>query len=355
MSWTDFATHPWMVTLGWPLVKIVILITLVLTVVAYMTWYERRLLGFFQSRLGPNRVGPFGLLQPVADGIKNFLKEDIVPLNARPFLFRIAPIFSFFPAFFGFAFISWALPWVTPSGKVHPFVVADVDLGILLILAFSSLTIYGLILGGWASGSKYPLLGSLRSASQMLAYEVPLTLSVISVILLAGSFRLSDIVAAQQKLGWYFLFPGILGFGVYLVSVVAETNRAPFDLPEGESEIIGFHTEYSGMRFAFFFIGEYTAVVLVCVVAAALFLGGYDIPFIDDAALHAAHPWWTACLGILSYTGKCALFAFFYVWIRATFPRYRYDQLLKIGWLVLFPIALVNLVVVALFKLALLR
>jgi len=340
---------------GWPLVKIVILLTLVLTVVAYFTWYERRLLAFFQSRLGPNRVGPLGLLQPVADGLKNFLKEDIVPLNARPFLFKVAPVFAFFPAFFGFAVISWALPWVTPSGKVHAFAVADVDLGILLILAFSSLTIYGLILGGWASGSKYPLLASLRSASQMLAYEVPLTLSVLSVILLAGSFRLSDIVAAQQKLGWYFLFPGILGFGVYLVSVVAETNRAPFDLPEGESEIIGFHTEYSGLRFAFFFIGEYTAVVLVCVVAAALFLGGYDIPIVDDAALYAAHPWLTACLGVLSYAVKCALFAFFYVWIRATFPRYRYDQLLKIGWVVLFPIALVNLVVVALFKLALLR
>lgn len=347
-------------TVGWPLVKIVVLVAAVFTVVAYIGWFERRVLGFFQSRLGPNRVGPFGLLQPVADGLKLLLKEDIVPLNARPFLFKIAPVFAFFPAFIGFAVISWALPWVTASGN-HPFVVADVNLGVVLILAFSSLTVFGIILGGWASGSKYPLLGSLRSASQMLAYEVPLTLSVISVILLAGSFRLSDIVAAQQNMtvfgikGLYFLLPGLLGFGVYIVSAVAETNRTPFDLPEGESEIIGFHTEYSGMRFAFFFVAEYTAVVLVCVVGAALFLGGYDIPFVDDAALYAAKPWLASVLGVLSYAAKCAVFAYFYIWIRATFPRYRYDQLLRVGWLVLLPIALVNLVVVALFKLALLR
>lgn len=341
-------------TFGWPLVKIVVLVAAVFTVVAYIGWFERRVLGFFQSRLGPNRVGPLGLLQPVADGIKLLLKEDIVPLTARPFLFKIAPVFAFFPAFIGFAVVSWAMPWATASGS-HPFVVADVDLGVVLILAFSSLTVFGIILGGWASGSKYPLMGSLRSASQMLAYEVPLTLSVISVILLAGSFRLSDIVSAQQQLGWYFVFPGLLGFGVYIVSAVAETNRTPFDLPEGESEIIGFHTEYSGMRFAFFFIAEYTSVVLICVVGAALFLGGYDIPFVDDAALHAAKPWLASVLGVFSYAAKCALFAYFFVWIRATFPRYRYDQLLRVGWLVLLPIALVNLVVVALFRLALLR
>lgn len=355
MTWQAFATHPLMVTLGWPLVKILILLVPVFTVVAYIGWFERRFLGFFQSRLGPNRVGPLGLLQPVADGLKLFLKEDLVPLNSRPFLFKIAPVFAFFPAFVGFAVISWALPWVTPSGKVHGFVISDVDLGILLILALSSLTVFGLILGGWASGSKYPLMGSLRSASQMLAYEVPLTLSVISVILLAGSFRLSDIVAAQQKLGWYYVFPGLIAFGVYLVSVVAETNRAPFDLPEGESEIIGFHTEYSGMRFAFFFVAEYAAIVLVCVVAASLFLGGYDIPFVDDAALHAARPNLAATLGVLCYAAKCALFAYFYIWIRATWPRYRYDQLLKIGWVVLLPIALANLMATALLKLWLLR
>jgi NADH-quinone oxidoreductase subunit H len=344
-----------MATVGWPLIKIVILLVPVMTVVAYFVWYERRLLGFFQSRLGPNRVGPLGLLQPVADGLKLLLKEDLVPANSRPFLFRIAPIFAFFPALVGFAIVSWALPWVTPSGNAHPFVVADVDLGILLVLALSSLAIFGIILGGWSSGSKYPLFGSLRSASQMLAYEVPLTFSILSVILLAGSFRLSDIVAAQQKLGWYYLFPGLIAFGVYLVAAVAETNRCPFDLPEGESEIIGFHTEYSGMRFAWYFVAEYTNVVLICVLAASLFMGGYDIPFVKDAELHATHPWLVSVLGVLSFAVKCALFAFFFVWIRATWPRYRYDQLLRIGWVVLLPIALANLMLVALLMLWLLR
>jgi NADH-quinone oxidoreductase subunit H len=255
----------------------------------------------------------------------------------------------------GFAVITWALPWVTASGKTHGFVVADVDLGLLVILALSSMGIFGILLGGWSSGSKYPLFGSLRSASQMLAYEVPLTFSVLSVFLLAGSFRMSDIVAAQQKLGWYFLFPGIVAFGVYLVAAVAETNRTPFDLPEGESEIIGFHTEYSGMRFAFYVVAEYANVVLTSVLAAALFLGGYDIPFVDDAALYAAHPALTSILGVTAYAVKGAVFAFFFVWIRATWPRYRYDQLLRIGWFVLFPLALFNLLLAALFRLWLLR
>jgi NADH-quinone oxidoreductase subunit H len=344
-----------MTTIGWPLIKIVILLVPVFTVVAYLVWFERRVLAFFQSRLGPNRVGPLGLLQPVADGLKLLLKEDIVPTNAKPFLFKIAPIFVMTPAIAGFAVISWALPWVTPAGNTHGFVVADVDLGILLILALSSLGIFGIILGGWASGSKYPLMGSLRSASQMLAYEIPLTLSVLTVILLAGSFRLSDIVAAQQNLGWYFLFPGIIAFGVYLVSAVAESNRTPFDLPEGESEIIGFHTEYSGMRFAFYFVGEYANVVLISVVAESLFLGGYDIPFVKDAALYAAHPNLASVLGVLSFAVKGALFAYFFIWIRATWPRYRYDQLLRVGWVVLLPIALGNLMLVALLKLWLSR
>jgi NADH-quinone oxidoreductase subunit H len=344
-----------MTFVGWPLIKIVILLVPVFTVVAYIGWFERRVLGFFQSRLGPNRVGPLGLLQPVADGMKLFLKEDIVPANSRPLLFKMAPVFAFFPPFVGFAVISWALPWITPSGTTHPFVVADVDLGVLLILSLSSLSIFGIILGGWASGSKYPLFGSLRSASQMLSYEIPLTLSVLAVILLAGSFRLSDIVAAQQELGWYYLFPGLLALGVYMVAAVAETNRVPFDLPEGESEIIGFHTEYSGMRFAFYFVAEYANVVLICVLATLLFLGGYDIPFVKDAVLHQSHPWLASVLGVFCFAAKSALFAYFFVWIRATWPRYRYDQLLRIGWLVLLPIALANLFLVALLKLWLLR
>lgn len=338
-----------------PLIKIVILLAAVFTVVAYIVLVERRLLGFFQSRLGPNRVGPLGLIQPIADGVKLFLKEDVIPINANPLIFRIAPIFSFFPPFVGFAVLSFALPLIAPWGKTHSFVVADVDLGILLILSISSLSVFGIILAGWSSGSKYPLFGSLRSASQMLAYEVPLTLSVISVIMMASSFRLSDIVTAQQKYGIYFLFPCLISFFVFLISAVAETNRTPFDLPEGESEIIGFHTEYSGMRFAFFFLAEYANIVLVSMVAAALFLGGYDIPFVDDISLYSKYPILVTILGFLSYAFKSMLFAYFYIWIRATFPRYRYDQLLRVGWNVLLPIALVNLFIVAVIRLYLIK
>jgi NADH-quinone oxidoreductase subunit H len=364
MTWQTFVSHPLMTTFGWPLVKIAVMLGAVFFVVAYIGWFERRFLGFFQSRLGPNRVGPLGLLQPVADGLKLMLKEDLVPLNSRPFLFKMAPVFAFFPAFTGFAVISWALPWTLDGGHSFAFIVKDVDLGILLILSLSSLTIFGLILGGWSSGSKYPLMGAMRSASQMLAYEIPLTLSVLSVILLAGSFRLSDIVAAQQNLsiaglgsykGLYFIIPGFIAFIIYMISSVAESNRTPFDLPEGESEIIGFHTEYSGMRFAFFFVAEYANVVLICIVATCLFFGGYDIPFVNDAALYGAHPHLTSILGVCVFAAKAALFAFFFIWIRATWPRYRYDQLLRIGWVVLLPVALGNLMLVALLKLWVLR
>lgn len=343
-----------MAYVGWPLIKIVILLVVMGTCVAYTVLIERRALGFFQSRVGPNRVGPFGLIQPIADGLKLFLKEDLIPTNAQSFLFRIAPIFSVVPAFVGFAIITFAPPYVTSSGAAHPFVVQDVDLGILFLLSITSLGVFGIVLAGWSSGSKYPLFGSLRSASQMLSYEIPLTLSVLSVVLMAGSFRLSDIVVAQSKLP--FAIPLILAFGVYVISVVAETNRTPFDLPEGESEIVGgFHTEYSGMRFAFYFVAEYANVVLVSCVAACLFLGGYKIPFVPYETLLAGHPIMVSALGLAVFGVKAIAFLYFYIWIRATFPRYRYDQLLKIGWLVLLPIALVNLLLVAGIKLWMMR
>jgi NADH-quinone oxidoreductase subunit H len=345
----------WMLEyIGWPLLKIVILLGVVAFCVAYSVWLERRLLGFFQSRVGPNRVGPMGLIQPIADGLKLILKEDIIPANARPFLFRIAPIFAIVPAFAGFAIVSFGPHWVTSSGKAHAFVVSDVNMGILYLLAISSMGVFGIVLGGWASGSKYPLYGSLRSASQMLSYEVPLTFAVLSVILMAGSFRLSDIIEAQAKLP--FLVPLILAFGVYVIAAVAETNRAPFDLPEAESELVGgFHTEYSGMRFAFYFLAEYANIVLVCCVATSLFLGGYKIPFFSYETLWAAHPWLTSLLGLAVFGVKAVLFLYFYIWIRATFPRYRYDQLLRIGWMVLLPISMLNLLLVAGIKLWLLK
>jgi NADH-quinone oxidoreductase subunit H len=337
------------------LIKIVILLALAFTVIAYITLVERRLLGFFQSRLGPNRVGPWGLIQPIADGVKLFIKEDTVPIHSNSLLFRIAPIFTFFPSLVGFGVLTFALPWVTPSSKMHLFALADVDLGILLILSLSSLGIFGLMLGGYASGSKYPYFGGLRACSQMLSYEIPLTLSMITVVMMANSFRLSDIVTAQQKYRLYFFIPLIISFVVYLICMIAETNRTPFDLPEGESEIIGFHTEYSGMRFGFYYVGEYTNVVFLSMLAPALFLGGYDIPFVNDIALWQVHPQLISILGFCSYAIKSVLFAYFYIWVRATFPRYRYDQLLKVGWLVLLPISLVNLFIVAGIKLFLLK
>ncbi|MGA9750173.1 MAG: NADH-quinone oxidoreductase subunit NuoH [Acidobacteriota bacterium] len=346
MDWNS----PFMLTVGIPLLKIVILLGVVAFCVAYTVWLERRLLGFFQSRVGPNRVGPAGLIQPIADGLKLILKEDIIPTNARPFLFRIAPIFAVVPAFAGFAIVAFA----PPAGPKATFLISDANIGILYLLAITSLGVFGIVLGGWASGSKYPLFGSLRSASQMLSYEVPLTFSVLSVILMAGSFRLDDIIQAQGKLP--FLVPLILAFGVYVISAVAETNRAPFDLPEAESELVGgFHTEYSGMRFAFYFLAEYANVVLVCCVATSLFLGGYKIPFLPYETMLAGHPWVTSAVGLAVFAVKAVAFLFFYIWIRATFPRYRYDQLLKIGWKVLLPISLLNLLLVAGIKLAMLR
>lgn len=334
-----------------PVAKVLIVFGIVAAAVAVLTWIERRFLGFFQSRLGPNRVGPIGILQPLADGVKLLLKEDLIPFKASKFLFVAAPVFSIVPAFAGAAIIAFSTPWETEK-KTIPLVVADVNIGILFLLAISSLGVYGIILGGLSSGSKFPLFGSLRSASQMLSYEVPLTLSILSVILLAGSFKLSEIVTAQQNMHVYFIFPCIIGFVVYLISAIAETNRLPFDLPEAESELTaGFHTEYSGMRFAFFFLAEYANIILVSMIASALFLGGYDIPFLNDSLIGESHPNLLAILGLFSYAIKCAIFIYFYIWIRTTFPRYRYDHLLKIGWIILLPLSLLNLFIIAGIKL----
>jgi len=335
---------PWMMEwLVIPTLKILVLFALVAGAVAYLVLFERRIMGFFQSRLGPNRVGPKGLLQPIADGVKLIAKEDLIPARAQKILFRIAPVFAVVPAFAGLAIIHWSKDWPLADGSL-PMVVADVNVGILFLMAMASLGVYGIVLGGWSSGSKYPLMGSLRSASQMISYEIPLTLAILSVLVFAGSFRLGDIVAAQQKAGIYFIFPLFLGFIVYIISAVAENNRLPFDLPEAESELTGgFHTEYSGFRFAIFFLAEYTNMVLIACVATSLFLGGFDIPLANDAALYISHPQMTVGLQLASFLGKCLLFVYAFVWVRTTFPRYRYDQLLAIGWKVLLPLGVVNL------------
>jgi NADH-quinone oxidoreductase subunit H len=298
-------------------------------------------------------VGPYGILQPFADAIKLFFKEDIVPAGANKFLFTMAPVLCLIPAFIGFAVIPWGPNWTLEIGgvTVKPFVISDINIGILYILAFTSIGAYGVILGGWASNSKYSLLGGLRSAAQIISYELNVGLSIIGVVILAGSLSLVKITDAQAGGFWnWYLFalpaPQIFAFVVFVISSVAETNRVPFDLPEAESELVaGFFTEYSGLRFAFFFLAEYANMVLVSCVAAALFLGGWNAPYPGTILALLGMPSLAWVENTMWFAVKAYSFLFLFFWLRATLPRLRYDQLMKFGWKVLLPIALANIVV----------
>jgi len=313
----------------WMLARILIVFVVLLGAMAYLTYIERRLLAWFQWRMGPNRVGWLGLVQPIADGVKLLFKQELVPRKADRIVYFIAPALSFIAAF--------AIVSVIPI--TEHFYISDVNVAILLVLGLSSLGTYGLILSGWSSSSKYPFLGSLRSCAQMISYELSLALAVIGVVLLAGSFSLQSIVVQQQKL--WFVIPQILGFLIFMVAGVAETNRAPFDLPEAENELVaGYHTEYSSMKFAMFFLGEYVAVINMSMLATVLFLGGWQGPLIFGAGL----PGLSALFWFLL---KTSVIIFVFIWLRATLPRFRYDYLMKFGWLVLFPLALLNIVVTA--------
>lgn len=335
--------------LAFSLTQIVVVMGVVLTVVAILTLLERKVLGWMQDRMGPMEVGPYGILQPVADGLKLFFKEDIVPAGANKFLFSLAPILILVTALIGFAVIPYGpnqtVQWFGIEFK--PFVISDINIGILYILAFTSIGAYGIILGGWASNSKYSLLGGLRSAAQVISYELNVGLAIVGVLLLAGSLSLVTISEAQS--GWFwnwyifaFPFPQIFAFVVYVISAVAETNRLPFDLPEAESELVaGFFTEYSGMRFAFFFMAEYANMILVSCIAAVLFLGGYQAPY-PGTIVPETIAWLE---GVFWFTIKVCFFLFLFFWLRATLPRLRYDQLMRFGWKVLLPIALGNIVV----------
>lgn len=335
--------------LAFSVAQIAVVMGVVLTAVAILTLLERKVLGWMQDRMGPMEVGPYGILQPVADGLKLFFKEDIVPSGANKFLFSMAPILILVTALIGFAVIPYgpnqSVKWFGVEFK--PFVISDINIGILYILAFTSIGAYGIILGGWASNSKYSLLGGLRSAAQVISYELNVGLAIVGVILLAGSLSLVTISEAQSGWfwNWYIFalpFPQILAFVVYVISAVAETNRLPFDLPEAESELVaGFFTEYSGMRFAFFFMAEYTNMVLVSCIAAVLFLGGYQAPY-PGTIVPETIAWME---GVFWFTGKVCFFLFLFFWLRATLPRLRYDQLMRFGWKVLLPIALGNIVV----------
>lgn len=344
--------------------KVVAVFSVVMLVVAYTTLAERRVSAFIQDRVGPNRVGPFGLLQPIADGIKNFLKEETVPGTASRFFFFLGPMITIMPAVVTIAVVPFAAPLPTSWGMVD-MIVADVPIGVLYILALSSLGVYGVVLGGWASNNKYAFLGGLRASAQMVSYEVALGLSLIGVLILTGNVTLTEVVRQQQELDLWFAFPLSLAFILFVISAFAETNRLPFDMPEAESELVtGYHVEYSSMKFSMFMIGEYAHMLTAAALMATLFFGGWDIPGTwDDAWWHngalikgfdasgapiaAAPSLLKTLVTFAAFAAKTGFFLLLYIWIRWTVPRFRYDQVMQLGWKVMLPTALAYVMVVA--------
>ena len=395
------AQHPLLVV---SLPKIVILLFVLLTALAYLTWFERKVVAHIQSRWGPYRVGPHGLLQPLADGVKFLFKEDPTPAGADKFAYFLAPFLALSLAITSIAVIPFGPSGLTIFGQPTPTGIANLNIGLLILFAITSMGVYGVALAGWSSNSKYPLLGGLRSSAQMISYELALTMSVVGVVLMAGTLNLSEIVTSQQGTVWGFLprwnviggpLPQILGFVLFFVSAVAETNRAPFDLAEAESELVaGFHTEYSSFKFAMFFMAEYAAMITVSCLATILFFGGWLSPFPDSVymvtrylpavafivagvalMIHGVRyltifgrivlPVLGAVLtalgllftrpGVIDFVQgpfwfllKIAVFLFIYVWVRGTLPRFRYDQLMNFGWKVLLPLSIVNVVITSL-------
>ena len=327
-------------------IKILIVIGALMGGVAIMTWVERRLSGTMQFRLGPNRVGPFGLFQPVADGIKFIWKEDITPQDAHGPIHSLAPALSMLTAIVAFAVVPFG-PTIELFGRRIDLVIVDLDAGVLLALAAASLGVYGIVCAGWSSRNKYSLMGGLRASAQMISYELALVLAVIGVVLISGTLRPAEIV--RQQAGWFTnwnIFGGwqLLGFVIFVVAGYAETNRLPFDMPEAESELVaGYHTEYSSMKFSTFFMAEYINMITAASLTVTLFLGGYNIGI--PLGLEGWPLW---ILQLLAFVLKVGLFMFLYVWVRWTLPRFRYDQLMSLGWKRLFPLALANLMVVAL-------
>lgn len=330
--------------------KIALVFAVILTAVAYLTYAERRISAFIQDRYGPNRVGPFGLLQPLADGIKFVFKEDLTPRMASGGMYALAPAFALVTALAAFAVIpvgkgvSTDLFGLLSEPAFVRFQIADLNVGLLYVLAVSSLSVYGVVLGGWSSNSKYSLIGGLRGAAQMISYEIALGLSVLGVVAMAGSLRLGDIIEAQESM--WFAIPSFLGFVAFVVSAFAETNRLPFDLPEAEPEIVGgYHTEYGGLKFAMFFMAEYTHMMVASCMITCLFLGGwYPLPFGGWFGVDIDAHWY---LPPMVFAGKVLFLLFLFIWVRWTLPRFRYDQVMDLGWKKLFPLALVNLLVVS--------
>ncbi len=315
-------------------IKVVMVVMAVMTGCAYSTWLERKVVARMQNRLGPTYAGPAGLLQPIADAIKLIFKEDIIPRNAERVTYFLAPVIAFVPAVLIFAVVPFAAD-TELFGREIKMVISDLNIGLLFIFAIGSLEVYGIVLAGWSSGSKYSLLGGLRASAQMISYEVPYGLSIVGVLILANTFSLRELVEQQASIGDWFIFRQPLGFLLFLTCAIAETNRSPFDMAESESELVGgFHTEYSSMRFAMFFIGEYAAMLGVAALATTIFLGGWQGPYLPS---------------LVWFVIKVVAFMFFYIWLRATLPRFRYDQLMAFGWKVLFPLALLNTMITAFF------
>jgi NADH-quinone oxidoreductase subunit H len=319
-------------------VKVLIVFGFLMVSVLFMVWFERKVISDMQSRIGPDRAGPWGLLQTLADGIKLFFKEDLLPDKADRRVFHLAPYLSIVPAFAAFAVVPFG-GTVSIAGKETHLQLADPPIGVLFLLAMSGIAVYGVMLAGWASGSKYPLLGSVRASAQMVSYEAAMSLAIAAAVLAAGSLSTRDIVIAQEGFRWNLWTLGVIPFGIYLIAATAETNRPPFDLVEAEQELVGgFHTEYSSISFALFFLAEFMNTVTVSAVAVTLFLGGPNGP--EIGFLPAIWP-------VVWFLGKLLIFLFVYVWFRATLPRFRYDQLMDLGWKRLIPLALYWLLLIA--------
>ena len=381
--------------------KIIILLFVLLTTLAYLTWFERKVVAHMQSRWGPYRVGPHGLLQPLADGVKFLFKEDVTPAGADKFTYFMAPFLALSLAITSIAVIPFGPKGLTIFGQPTPLGIANLNIGLLILFAITSMGVYGVALAGWSSNSKYPLLGGLRSSAQMVSYELTLTMSVVGVVLMAGTFNLSEIVSSQEGFHWgvlprWNLIPQVLGFLLFFIAAVAETNRAPFDLPEAESELVaGFHTEYASFKFAMFFMAEYSSMITVSCLSTILLYGGWLSPFPDTPVFAWSHYIPAAAFGIaglalivhgvryLTIFGrvvlpvlgaalvglglifikhdvmdfvqgpfwfllKIAVFLFIYVWVRGTLPRFRYDQLMSFGWKLLLPLSIVNVLITSL-------
>jgi NADH-quinone oxidoreductase subunit H len=331
--------------MDWILYKIILVVCvfgLSLFVAMYSTYAERKVAAFLQDRLGPNRAGPFGILQPLADGVKMFMKEEIIPQNANRWLFVLGPGIAMFTACMTGAVIPWGKDFVNAEGVHFPLQVTDVNIGLLYLFGVVSIGVYGIMIGGWASNNKYSLLGALRASSQMISYELAMGLSIIALVMLSGTLSVGEIVEQQQGWRWNVLYQP-LGFMIFLICAFAETNRAPFDLPECETELVGgYHTEYSSMKLGFFLFAEYINMFISAAVISTLYFGGYNFPFVYK---YITDPLWVTVVSFVVTMLKVSFFIFVFMWVRWTLPRFRYDQLMHLGWKVLIPLSIINILI----------